>query len=89
MVIFVFFANVLCSEAKKDDVTKATPGYETKKSTASAGKANPVLSEKKTAKAVDKRTDIQKLSDKNWITRRNAAITLGSGKNKKAVMPLI
>ncbi|MEW6557433.1 MAG: HEAT repeat domain-containing protein [Elusimicrobiota bacterium] len=65
----------LYAETKKNATTKASPKYETKKSTATT--------------KPDTSANIEKLKDKNWIIRRNAAITLGTEKNKKAVVPLI
>jgi len=90
----------LCfAEVKKDATTKASPTYQAKKSTVSATEvkkstetANPEKSPApvKTAKPkIDKRTNVQKLKDANWLVRRNAAISLGTEKNKNAVLPLI
>ncbi|OQW98372.1 MAG: hypothetical protein BWK68_00675 [Elusimicrobia bacterium A5] len=84
---------------KKDAVTKASPKYEAKKSTVAVSEVKksteavriekptePVKTEKP---EIDKRTNVQKLKDENWLVRRNAAISLGTEKNKNAVLPLI
>ncbi|MBI5573642.1 MAG: HEAT repeat domain-containing protein [Elusimicrobia bacterium] len=82
--------HLLYAEVKKDATTKASPKYEEKKSTVS------VFEVKKSSQTVeaekpkiDKRTNVQKLKDENWLVRRNAAISLGTEKNKNAVLPLI
>jgi len=90
----IHVSTCLFAEVKKDAVTKASPKYEAKKSTASVSEIKkstvpvvaPLPAEKPKA---DKRTNVQKLKDANWLIRRNAAISLGTEKNKNAVLPLI
>ncbi|HAX61475.1 MAG TPA: hypothetical protein DCX95_02805 [Elusimicrobia bacterium] len=80
----------LYAEVKKDATTKVSPKYEEKKSTVTVSEvkksAEPVKTEKP---KIDKRTNVQKLKDENWLIRRNAAISLGTERNKNAVLPLI
>lgn len=83
-------SHFLVAEVKKGALTKTSPKYEAKKSTVSVSEikksTEPVRAEKP---KIDKRTNVQKLKDENWLVRRNAAISLGTEKNKNAVMSLI
>jgi len=90
---------VVSAELKKDAITKASPTYQAKKSTMAVSEikksTEAVRIEKPTEPVkiekpkIDKRTNVQKLKDANWLVRRNAAISLGTEKNKNAVLPLI
>ncbi|MFA5778593.1 MAG: HEAT repeat domain-containing protein [Elusimicrobiota bacterium] len=96
VLLFTFhflLLTVLSAEEKKDAVTKVSPKYEAKKSTGhvtAPARAEKTPAPVKTEKPkTDKRTNVQKLKDANWLIRRNAAISLGTEKNKNAVLPLI
>ena len=80
----------LYAEVKKETPTKASPKYESEKSTVSVTEVKKLTAPVKTEKPkTDKRSNVQKLKDANWLIRRNAAISLGTEKNKNAVLPLI
>lgn len=80
----LFTTSCLSSEVKRNATTKASPEYEAKKSTVSVTASSSAKKPK-----TDKRTNVQKLKDSNWLIRRNAAISLGTERNKNAVLPLI
>ncbi|MDO8734727.1 MAG: HEAT repeat domain-containing protein, partial [Elusimicrobiota bacterium] len=90
LLAVIFVASVLSAEVKKDVTTKAATKYESEKSTVSVSDVKKSAKTVKTEKPkIDKRTNVQKLKDENWLVRRNAAISLGTEKNKDAVLPLI